>query len=304
MEKMNALTLIITLVVGVILTGALLGPVISDATKTEETFKNEGYYTMTYSEADALTFSWDCTAPNVATINGNEVPLITPPQYTPVNVVCGDDWFLRWTGDTMQFYSVAGGNNPALSASVASETSLTLVASSGSATIQNTAATPVSQTVDYTFMYVVDPNGSLVMKDSAKSVYLLGDSEIYAIGRTSTTGLLLKIKITGNINDGFNAEVLGTPSSTVTLGDVEATMQKMDEYVNLYSLQDLKIPVGYDDSEYTATYSYFIAPASVTAELSNHLTPGQISLMGAIPVMVIVALLMAAVGAIALRRAD
>ena len=38
MEKMNALTLIITLVVGVILTGALLGPVVNDATATEKTF--------------------------------------------------------------------------------------------------------------------------------------------------------------------------------------------------------------------------------------------------------------------------
>ena len=42
----------------------------------------------------------------------------------------------------------------------------------------------------------------------------------------------------------------------------------------------------------------------MTAELANHLTPGQIALLNAIPIMVIVALLMAAVGAVALRRAD
>lgn len=293
------ITICITLVVGVILAGSVLMPVLNDATTTHKTFTNSGYYDMTYTETDELTLAWDYTNPNVATINNESVSLPTTLPGS-VNILCGDDWFLRWNASSLQFYSTASGS---VNASVADSTSMSITASNGSMTVTNTASTPVTQTVAYSFMYVIDPDGKYLMKDKDAAVLVNGDSEIYAIGRSTTTGLAIKLKITGTIDDGFTAEQIGTSSAT-NIGDVTANYTAKSGYLDLYELTSLTVPITYGegDSVYTAGYTYYIVPAEVTAELSQHLTSGEIALMGAIPVLVIVALLVVAVGVVARRN--
>lgn len=305
MESKNLLTLAITLTVGIILAGSLLMPVISDATTTEKSFQNNGYYNLTYSEADDLTLTWDYTKPNVVTVNDTDITLSIGTFPGPVNIACGDDWFLRWTGTDVQFFST---NNASVTAAVANSTSISLTASNGSATITNTAPTPVSQTVSYTFMYVVDPAGLYVMKNSADAAYLKGDSEIYAIGRSSTTGIVIKLKITGNIKDGFTAEEVGSSGANATVGTPVATYTEVEGYKDLYSLTKIEVPIDFEitgtPASFTPTYTYFIVPASVTAELSQHLAPGEIAILNALPVLIIAALVVMAAGAIFLKRDD
>ena len=55
-------------------------------------------------------------------------------------------------------------------------------------------------------------------------------------------------------------------------------------------------PVG------TASYTYFIAPASFTAEKAVHLSPAEIEILDIIPVFIIIAVLIAAVAVVAFRR--
>ena len=61
-----------------------------------------------------------------------------------------------------------------------------------------------------------------------------------------------------------------------------------------------------DSSENTSnlTYSYFIVPASVTSELTNHLSNGEIAILNALPILIIVALVVMAAGALYLKRDD
>ena len=299
MEKTNLLTLVVTLTVGIILAGSLLMPVISDATTTEKTFLNKGYYEMTYTEADDVSMTWDSTDPHKVTVNDVVIDLpATADLPGPINIICGDDWFIRYTGTGLQFYPSTGS-----SVNAGSGVDMTVTASEGTVTITTNAVPAVTKTAYYTFLYVVSENGAYVMKNTNEAAYVHKDSEIYGIGRSTVTGGYVKIKITGNIEDGFTASEVG--SSLYTFGDITVNYTTDSEYIDLYKLTSLQFAVT-DSSENTSnlTYSYFIVPASVTSELTNHLNDGEIALMDALPVIVIIGLVLAGVGAIFIRNRD
>lgn len=305
MEKMNILTLIITLVVGVILAGSLLGPVISDATKTEQTFDNAGLYHMTeYDTTAALTISWDHTDPYAVTIDDEKIALPTDLLPIDATIVGCEEFLIRYNGGTsayIQYY--AADYTGTIAARVSAETDMTITIASGTVTITNGTTT---DSVSYSgSLFVCSKDGNLVMSPSNADAYVLGNSDIFATGRSYILSTNFTTVLSGTLDEGMAAEYW--PESAVsswTFGDISVTAEKMNEYKNLYKLTNFTWGANDGTTDANIVYSQIIVPAEVTAELSNHLTPGQISLMGTIPVMVIVALLMAAVGAIALRRAD
>lgn len=308
MEKMNALTLIITLVVGVILTGALLGPVISDATKTHETFTNTGAFYVELDPADEYTIEYDAAeAANKVTINDTTIDV--PNGYT---ILALDNSILRIQDNTLQ-YKGAGSYIVNI---IKCDLSVSNGTVTGSYYLRDAPTTEVSwPSTTYTKAYVASPT----QQDYVMTVYnttskMTGDSDIFAFGQTGfvTSGstVLYLIKIEGTIDDGVTVSILdrttGVAVSTATVEDLSINKTAVAGYVDLYDLTSItfKAKILDTDNWTNVSYSAYIVPSEVTAELSDHLTPGQISLMGAIPVMVIVALLMAAVGAIAYRRAD
>ena len=68
METKGIITVAVTVTVAVIVLAGILMPVLTDATKTEETFTNKGYYRMShYDSTTDHTFAWDYQTPNVVT---------------------------------------------------------------------------------------------------------------------------------------------------------------------------------------------------------------------------------------------
>lgn len=300
MEKMNALTLIITLVVGVILTGALLGPVVNDATNTEDTFTNEGLWRMAeLKDGDDYTY----IDPNWTYEND---PLNI--NKTGSNALLGEEWCIRSNG---QYRSSTGSGN-LVNVALATTDNITFTGSGiNGAYVQSLPG------------YGARADGDFIMSDYNKPTYVLKDSLIYATGVSTVDGVSMIIHIEGNIEDGvtinaysqFNANSNPYPNtiSDVVVSNVSINAEAISGYVDLYKLTSITADVSFTNTTPESvvsthsgdiTYSSYVVPYQVTAELAEHLTPGQISLIGAIPVMVIVALLMAAVGAIALRRAD
>lgn len=309
MEKMNVLTLIITLVVGVILTGALLGPVISDASETERTFTNEGYFTYdAIDENTAVVITWDPTTPNKFTIGETAIEL--PTTTSNLTIVGSDAFTCRYyfnaTATGFQTYGVGGYSSYNTSNE---STPVTLTITSESLVIDGTNDKTYTMG-SHGFVLNTDGTGELTLKYSNESAYVHMDSEVYLCGTTFVTGSgtndFVGVFGYGSLDDGLTMSSFygNTGQNTVSFGDVTATYSAVNGYIDLYKLDKFEFPLTQNTATVTAVYSYFVVPTEVTAELSNHLTPGQISLMGAIPVMVIVALLMVAVGAIALRRAD
>ena len=308
MEKMNALTLIITLVVGVILTGALLGPVIGDATATEKTLTNEGICSMAaFDDQSNISLSWDHTNPEMITVNGETIAL-PQPTGIPLSIIASDAWGVRYLvqNDSVLNLTLFDGTASTKFSVLSTGTEdLLITLSEGTATFTH-GENSITET--YEQGYYIAKEGEYVMKNPSETAYLKGDSTVYSTGRTGGLSSLtpqsnVNLHLQGTIDGGIEVTSLYPPAYTTS--DVIVNAVADSKYIDLYKFDNVTFTVIDSGSNTgTAVYSQVIVPASVTAELSDHLTPGQISLMGAIPVMVIVALLMAAVGAIALRRAD
>ena len=306
MEKMNILTLIITLVVGVILTGAMLGPVISDATKTTETFTNDGAFYVELDPTETYTIEYDNTIANdTITVNGTAITLDR--DYT---LVALENAILRFNVGN---HKLDWNGNGSYLANM-NKLSLSFANGSITGTYTSTGDATAWPTMTYNKIYVISPTEQpLIMSDYSVPVKVKGDSELVAFGRTvlndEGTNKQFLVQIEGTINDGVNVTISNV-SSGVDIGavitDLSINSTPVQGYNDLYTLTSITFKAATTEGGQTTnvTFSAYIVPTEVTAELTNHLTPGQISLMGAIPVMVIVALLMAAVGAIALRRAD
>lgn len=296
MEKMNALTLIITLVVGVILTGSLLGPVITDASETERTIVNDGYFNVDTTEGD-FSFSWDYDAPSTYVINDNEVSFVNS-YGVDLSLVMSDSFFIRSDHNGVSVYF----NGDGVGNVVANATNTTLEVNRVNGVITATNGDITRTINDSSTIYYISESGNFVMKKITDPVYLLEDSVIFARGYTTLPGpTYTSILIKGDIANGV---IVSAGNTSVTISNPVINTTEVSEYVGVYSLTDITMTGTVSGTDYPITYNYFVVPAEVTAELSEHLTPGQISLIGAIPVMVIVALLMVAIGGIALRRND
>lgn len=296
MEKTNVLTLIITLVVGVILTGALLGPVIDDATKTTDKITNTGSYFLTDSD-DNYSLVYDPAGK--FTVNGEDIPFTDLPGGSST-IVSTAEYQLRFNNYT----SSAQGNyaiflitpsNFTRLANTTIEAPLELVYDSGSLTY---GTTTVSYTSD-SFRGLIKEGNYVMTASTSPAKVLKNTSIILGDGTTQVDHWYNRFYIEGTVED-----LSVTAGESITVSNIVANTVAVTEYVDVVELTSITFDATDGETTVNATYNRVIVPAEITVELSDHLTPGQISLMGAIPVMVIVALLMAAVGAIALRRAD
>lgn len=302
MESKNLLTLAITLTVGIILAGSLLMPVISDATVTEKDFENSGYFHMEkYGTDTDVTMSWDPTDPKKITINDVEYSPNTPVNQF-VNVAIGDDWYFRYAdGGANTYVQVSYGGIDQIAGSNSEGQAVTITCSNGTATITKGTTT---QTATYTELYAISGSeGAYIMKNANGSVTVAGDTEFIGLGTTSLGTGKAVLKVTGNVDDGAEVDVIGSTPAEATISDVSVAAITMTGY-NGYTLSDVTFTVTMSDVDYPATYNYFIVPAIVTLELSQHLNPGEIAIMNAIPVMIIVALVMMAAGSLYLKRDD
>lgn len=294
--------LVITLVVGIILAGSVLMPVLNDATKTEVTYTNEGYYRMAEIGDESISIVWDHTEPTQLTVNDEVVDLSKVPKNTVTTILVTDQTIVRYapiTSDTLvQIYSSTGYVGAGVNAGTDMEITIedtTLTAFNGTTTVTKTIAGG----------YYVSNDGKWIMKANGTDAFIHKDDSIIVLAGNTTVGsVAVGVYANGTINDGLDIDTVQTDSvvRTPTYGDVTFTYTDVSGAIDLVKLSDCKFTITLDDTTVNATYSYFLVPYEVTAELSQHLTPGQIALMGAIPVLVIVALLVVAVGVVARRN--
>lgn len=323
--KTNILALAITLTIGVILAGSLLMPVINDTTEVERTFTNEGYYTMdAVTESTVRVIEWEKANPDTLIVD--DVPFDM--SFVEINksytIIGSDSMILRYIHDTTN-RGVMIFSNDSNAAYVSFHTGTaatsgdkaTITLSNNSVTFITDGTTPINKTIANigNDAYVINPTGtgdySVVMKKADMPAYVLGDSTIRFMGISVAGGPGgIALYGIGTLDDGIEISTIYTINTTtdVSYSDPEPTDTEISGYDSLYSLDKYTFTISYTDNgtpkTFDATYSYFLIPNEVTAEKSQHLNGGEIALMNAIPIMVIVALLMAAVGAIALRRND
>ena len=295
MEIKPAMVAIAAFIVVVVL-GAVLMPVLDDATTTEDKFTNEGYFkvsTYDISSSDTLLIKWDHTAPNQMTVNGEVVALPTATDSVTYTVVgTSDNTLLRYQNNpsstVMQAY---GGANWSCSTTNGYDMTFSITGSTATITSTQNVNSPTTLTLTGT-VYYANVTGDYVMKKSNVSAYLNGDSDVYGIGTSVISGTGGKVtKLSGSIDDGFTGAVV-YPTSGYTSGDVTATYSQVSDHLDLYSLEKCTWVVTDSNSvETTITYSYFIVPSEVTAERSVHLSANENAILLVIPALVIIAIL-------------
>lgn len=307
--------IVLTLVVGIILAGSVLVPVLNDATTTHKTFTNDGYLRLgeiSAEDTETYTITWTYENPHQFVIN-DEVYVMPEGNTTgsvfPYTLFATDGWGLRYsqtgTAGNVDLNLYGSGESASLIwyATTTDSDTVTITLNEGTATFVKNSTTSVTKS--YTAAFIPDSDGAYVLKKGDTSAYLNADSVIYSTGRTSTTfgtyTFAININLSGNVE---GVEVNAIAPTGFTTSNVVIDSSEVSGYKDLYKFDKVTFDITQTSTSISAgaVYSQVIVPYQVTAELSEHLTPGQIALLGAIPVMVIVALLVVAVGTVARRN--
>lgn len=311
MDWKQITALVMGVVIAALLLTTILVPIIGEASTTEKSFTNDGYYFM--SEADEgteFTVEWDYTKPTTLTVNSVDVELPDKEQMSgiPFTIFCSKTWYLRYAYDDTDGYYVGiyqNANTTAYTGTVTAERSLTItVAADGTTEVDNGTAHTWSNAAGG--FYVVSETGEYVMKKVDADAYVHGDSPLFGYGRTYARSYNYTSELSGTVDDGITGEFY--PESTITtagwtISDVTLNSVKETTYVDLYKISSMTYEItGEGITPYTAVFSQYIVPYEVTAELSQHLDSSSISLLSIVPLLVTVGIIVAVVGLFMFRR--
>lgn len=315
----NKLVMIsIAAVIGIIVLGSVLMPIMNDATAKEDTFTNEGYYTMdSVTDESSRIITWSKATPTKITIDGGDFDMSFAEVNRSYTLIGSESLIVRYQKDSsvtgIQLY---GGSTYTSfhtgSAATAGDT-ITITLDAGDVTVLTDGTSPLSVTKSVgTDAYIINPTNdgdySYVMKKADKAAFVLGDSTIKFLGVSVAAGPSgIAIYGTGSIDDGMTLSTIYKQNTitSVTYSDPVVTDEEVSGYVeDVYKLDKYNFTITYDSSTYDATYSYFLVPAEVTAERSVHFTDGQNAIFAAIPVMIILAVLLGVVALVIRSRMD
>ena len=291
---------IVGLVIALVVLGMVLVPFVTDATTTERTFKNEGYYNLDKTAED-FTFSWDYTSPTEFVIN-NETVTYTNTNAMDVSIVLGEKFAVRLQPQNAKvtFY----GLGTYITAD-SINTTLTVTVESGTLTATNENTS--KSVTDVTELYYISETGPYVMKKSDSIAYLnsgseiVADSEIYASGQTFNGAKSIFWHLEGTIDDMDYPDAF---DNLLQISDETINGQYSNRYNDLFELSNITFTAynTYQELSYNVTASYFVVPAEVTAELSQHASNIEITLYQMIPILVVLGLIVAIVGMFAYNR--
>lgn len=295
MKENNLLMLVMTLTIGVILCGAILMPVIEDAQKDNRTVALNTSATYTMSDGDNVSFTLEKEA------NSSEILVNGEPIENHVGIILtANNFDVRAQNDGQVFVTDLVNN---VRVQVISTASLSM-AVTGTEVEYTHNTTTRTLTLEGTIFYI-DGDGKYggffegtpeVNVTKGESIYAVF-FPVFAADGWSSFGIV-------SITDG---EITDTIVEPVALADNVYT-EVTDPVYSITGDYNgdgdywTYTKVEMSCQEFTHRRAEIIAPLEYKEITTKD--GAVIALYGAIPVMVIVALLMVAIGAIANRRAD
>lgn len=312
MDLRKNIMMIVSLMVAVIVALSVLVPVIQDTSASEDTFTNEGYYTMDKTDdTTSKTIVWTKAEPTKITIDGTDFDMSFAGTNMSYTLIGSENLIVRYQKDSTVtgIQAFSGGSTYTSMHTGSSEDlgdTITLTIDNGAVTFATNGTTPINKDLGSIGNDCYSINGfgtgdySFIMKKANTPAYVLDDSEIKFLGVSVATGGPTGIALygTGTIADGITVSTVYKPNTitTVSYSDPVATYTEVNGYVDdLYKLDKYNFTITYDASTYDATYSYFIVPAEVTAERSVHVSTVEASLLGIIPLLVIIGIVIGTV---------
>lgn len=278
----KAVKIIIACVVGVILIGSLLVPIINDANKDISTPFNNAISAAYVEKIEDLN---DADITIVA--NGMEAEITVDGNTRTEHLQAGrnalvfsQNIYLRYDGSSgfCMLYNTGSADG----ASFTSTAPVTVVIKEGKITLTDSATeNPVSVTVDLEgFLFIPNQNGDYQnVVAGASAVYFNDPSQIYYVGANGTYAY------TGN---GGNVSLLNT-TADYTAGF--ATIASVNGQKDMFTAQLSNMQVTFGST--TLTPAFFVIPNVVYGHSDTEMQ--AVTLLYVIPVMLLVALVVMAV---------
>lgn len=284
----------ITAFIGIIVLGSVLMPILDDATATTDTFTNEGFfYVDSLAENETITYSCNGTT---AYVNGVPIPGEYSTGYPGgASIAYTENFIIRWAGSGN--YAIRGVYW-AFDANASSS-----ITFSGDGTYSGTYGTAEFSGTWTTFYGLVNKETSRIMSSSTADKFVNSDSTINGTGLTqlTTIGQYAVFNLDGSIEDGITVKAYsqtnGSELTNFEISNIVINYTEVPDYLDLYNISSITFTVTdtSDSDSDNVTYSVFTIPTEVSAERAEHLSAGQNQLLLVIPVMIIVAILMAVV---------
>lgn len=297
METKQIMSLALAIAIGALVFSAALIPAISMATDTEDTFTNEGLRYIKATSEDTYTLVWDPATPGKATVNDEDYTIWSPGDGNKsISIVMVPDsgivrYNINSSGVIIAIQIVGLGV-----LSVTDGFSLTY--ESGTYSITNGTQT-ITGTSDN--IYAIG-NGEYVLKNPNDRSFLIEDSEVFGMGVTTVLAWNNGFQIEGDNfqidgdTDNIEVSTFNEGSSTFVITNVADDLTVVNNYVDLYTLNKVTFtvtgtPTEGDPVTVNATYSYFLVPYEVTAELTIHADGPTRAILGMIPIIAVLGLL-------------
>lgn len=291
----------IAAVIGIIVLGSVLMPIMNDATATTDTFSNvegsQGYFIPIGPDTESYTLSFDGSSPGKVVVNGEDVPL-----FDGTIIAMTDSGIFRCNNSLGTRLSLISSTNTASQI----DTTLTITITNGVFSyVIGTAAAVTMDISDGGF--AIAKTGDYVMTGANQNIYLNKDSLIYGSGLTSVTGGAwnTNFQFSGSIEDGVTVIVNYPVNNNVpTISNEAVVNSPIDGHKDLYDLEKVTFDATLGDNVTSCTYDRIIVPAEITAERSVHFTPGENAIFAAMPIMIILAVLLGVVALVIRSRMD
>lgn len=289
------ITLIITLAVGVIMAGALLAPVVSDYGQAQYTITNEG---MPFAAADEDTHTITVNAEGAITVDGETIDLaLFPGTFNQYTIVYSDSAFVRYNLSNVTVETRYSGS---AGVSYDWEDGVTITINGTSATVSNDTTSASKTISDVT--YYIATEGDYVM---AKNPIVRADDLMYGAGQTyfgGSAGLPTGVNVyttwKGSVDDGITNTLLYVSGGTYTGVAGDPVINTTEVVDGVYKIDSVKLPftLSTDSKDYTvtATYTYFLAPATFNYDNPNYLGVGPAAILGGVIVVFLAALVLMA----------
>lgn len=297
MKTNNIIVGIIGIMICAIMIGGAFLPAVNSVTKTYDTFDNtkNALYEMNAVDNDSnYTFIWYADTPDIALVNGESVKLASG------TILCSiGETSVRFVDGSSKKIQIFGTTDNYAVASTDAGATLTISITGGEYTYSSSGiAADFSVTEPIADGYVIVPKGagSFVMKAPTQGAYVNQDSEIVGMGVTIIgSSWNVGFSGVGTINGIEITQYSG--GTNYTIGPVTINYDAVNNYEDLYTITDYQFDVTNptDSSVTHITYSYFIVPAKVTADLSNPVDEPIRAMLGVLPIVAIAGLVMAGI---------
>lgn len=295
MDQKNLVGTVITITVAIICVATVMVPIFDGITETEETLTNDGLWRMKEIEyGDVWTkgygAAWDY---------GDDAITI---ESSSSNILLGDKWCIRANGQVRSDSTTNVSTNLGYATATASEEFV----------VVDKTDTSWTRNLDYPG-YGASLDGDYVMTAYGGGCYLLGDSVIYGSGVSDVDEVSVFVHIEATVDDGATiavSSISGTTISDVVISNAAVNYTEDPDHVDVYKVDSVTFNVSFSTTENdetvehtgVVTFSSYVVPYQITAELSEHMTSAEIALIYVLPVLMICAVLMIAVGMAAIRR--